>query len=57
MKRRIYVKPVAAGTELFGWLTLELTLFESFFDDWKRAGLRIALGNLFWMIGRMVGLQ
>ena len=44
-KRRVYVKPVAAGG-LFGWTVLELTPVESFIDDWRRYGVRVALSNV-----------
>ena len=56
MKRRYYVKPVMAGSELFGWITLKLTLVESLVDDWQRSGPCIAIYNLLWMLKRMVGL-
>lgn len=45
LKKRVYVKPVTAQTEMFGWLTLELNIIEAFRDDRKRYGLRVALLN------------
>jgi hypothetical protein len=45
MKKRVYVKPVAPGG-LFGWMAVELTIWESFRDDWQRYGARIAIENL-----------
>jgi len=51
-KRRMHVKPVVPGSDLWGWTQIELTALESFLDDWRRAGLRIALHNLLWLIRR-----
>lgn len=45
MKRKVYVKPVTAGG-LFGWVTLELTPWGSFRDDWRRYGLVTAICNV-----------
>ena len=45
LKRSVHVKPAMQNTELFGWLDLELNTLESFTDDRKRYGLRIALLN------------
>ncbi len=45
MKKRVYVKPVTAQTEIFGWLTLELNIIEAFRDDLQRYGLKVALLN------------
>ena len=45
MKKRVYVKPVSNLTGLFGWITLELNIVQSFLDDLKRYNLFIALKN------------
>ncbi len=45
MKQRVYVKPVTAKTEIFGWLTLELNIIEAFVDDLRRYGVKVAIGN------------
>ena len=45
MKKRVYVKPVTTGGYP-GWVVLELTTWQSFIDDWRRYGLRVALHNL-----------
>ena len=45
MKKRVYVKPVVSGGYP-GWTVLELTIWQSFIDDWRRYGLRVALHNL-----------
>lgn len=46
-KPSVHVKPIAPGiaSELSGWATLELNTLESFTDDRKRYGLRIAFVN------------
>ncbi len=45
LKQRVYVKPVTADIQLFGWLVLELNIVEAFADDFQRYGLRKAILN------------
>jgi len=49
-KRKVYVKPVNSGG-LFGWQALELTIWQSFLDDRRRYGWRVALHNLLVELG------
>lgn len=52
MTRRVYVKPVAPGGGLlFGWIVLELTPWQSFVDDLRRYGFRIAMENALVELG------
>lgn len=52
MTRKVYVKPVAPGAGLlFGWIVLELTPWQSFLDDWRRYGFRIATENALVELG------
>jgi len=50
MKKRVYVKPVTSKTGAFGWVVLELTVFEDFVDDMKRYGMRVAIFNYFMQL-------
>lgn len=43
-KRRVCVKPVAINRDQ--WLVTEENGVSSFFDDWRRYGLRVAFFNL-----------
>ena len=47
-RKRVYVKPVTNNTEMFGWLVMDLTIWESLRDDIKRYGWRVALYNLIY---------
>ena len=55
MKKCVHVKPLTSKTEVFGWVTLELTAFENLIDDIKRYGVGVALFNVWYLIkNRMV---
>jgi len=41
MKKNIYVKPVGKK-----WGVFEMTPPESFFDDWRHFGFRVAVYNI-----------
>ena len=44
-RRRVYVKPVTDAGPM-GWVVLALTRWESFVDDCRRFGVRVAVCNL-----------
>lgn len=44
-ERVVHSKPVTPESELFGWVNVNMNLAESFADDRKRYGLRIAAKN------------
>lgn len=43
-KRRVYVKPLNTSKDS-AWGVFEMSIVESFFDDWIRYGLSVAFGN------------
>jgi len=51
--RRVYVKPVTSSHDI-GWVVLQLTMWESFWDDLRRFGIRVALHNLWYMLRALV---
>ncbi len=48
MKKRIHVRPVPGG-----WAAIEQTDLQGFFMDWRYSGLRVAVENVFWLMGLM----
>lgn len=54
-KKRVFVKP-ANTSKWCEWIVIEQGLVANFIDDWKRYGIRIALGNTWYLIWNKRGI-